>query len=363
MDGGGRFPEPLKPGVSGTAVAHPGSGPRTRARSAPTRNAGDVHAPGAAPRAASKPSTKSATKSSVSLGALAMGGKAFRRSPEQRRPRNGLDRLARKVPRFAGTGLLAGFFLAATLAGMSAGGQIEAFFEEHGPAHHVAARVLGFGIDEVTISGLAQLREREILAAAGISPTVALPFLDVAIAREGLEALPLVQSASVRKLYPDGVVVSIVEREPFALWQVDGELYVISEDGAVIDMFRPDPRYVALPHVVGESANQRLDEYFALINSGGALMQRIRAGTLVAERRWTLTLDNGMDVRLPESDPVGALRRLAAIEEAHGLLDKDVIAIDLRMPDRVVVRLTEEAWAARATALEKKPMRGREVRT
>ncbi|TVR10771.1 MAG: cell division protein FtsQ/DivIB [Salinarimonadaceae bacterium] len=359
MDGGGRFAEPLSSGFSGAAAARAGAGQPIRGRSAASRDSGGVHAPGAAPRTNSTFSAKS----SVSLGALAMGGKPFRRSPEQRRPRNGIDRLARKVPRFAGSGLLAGFFLAVAVAGMSAGGQIEAFFEEHGPAHHVAARLLGFGIKEVTISGFAQLREREILAAAGISPIVALPFLDVAIAREGLEALPLVQSASVRKLYPDGVVVSIVEREPFALWQVDGELYVISEDGAVIDMFRPDPRYVTLPHVVGEGANRRMREYFALINSAGPLMQRIRAGTLVAERRWTLTLDNGMDVRLPESDPVGALRRLVVIEEAHGLLEKDVIAIDLRMSDRVVVRLTEEAWAARAAALEKKPVRGREVRT
>lgn len=362
MDGGGRFAEPLRPGTSGVAVAHPGADPRARARSGRHRAAGgDLHAPGAAPRAATKSSFS--PKSSFSLGAFAIGGGRSRPSPEQRRPRSELDRLARKVPRFAGTGMLAGFFLAVAVAGMSAGGQIEAFFEEHGPAHHVAARVLGFGIEEVTISGLVQLREREILGAAGIAPTVALPFLDVAIAREGLEALPLVQSASVRKLYPNGVVVSIVEREPFALWQVDGELYVISEDGAVIDMFRPDPRYVALPHVVGEGANKRLGEYFALVDSAGALMQRIRAGTLVAERRWTLTLDNGMDVRLPESDPVGALRRLVAIEEAHGLLEKDVIAIDLRMPDRVVVRLTEEAFAARASTLEKRPVRGREVRT
>ena len=41
----------------------------------------------------------------------------------------------------------------------------------------------------------------------------------------------------------------------------------------------------------------------------------------------------------------------------------DLAMIDLRMPDRVVVRLTEEAAAARLESLKKKPMRGKGVET
>ncbi len=357
MDGGGRFSEPLTAGSPGGAAARVGAEPRTRARSSGAKPVSHgILAPGASPASLFRPSA-------ATIGSLALGANPFRRPREQRRPRSLFSRIERKLPRFVGTWLLAGFLGLTTIVGMSAGGQIEAFFEEHGRPHHVAAKILGFGIDEISISGLIQLREGEILGAAGISPRVSLPFLDVALAREGLEALPLVQSASVRKLYPDGVVISLVEREPYALWQVDGEVYVISRDGEVIDIFRPDPRYVALPLVVGESANLRLADYFDLIDSAGALTQRIRAGTLVAERRWTLKLDNGMDVRLPETNPKGAIQRLVELEERHGLLEKDVIAVDLRMADRVVVRLTVEAQAARDEANKKRHLRGREVRT
>jgi cell division protein FtsQ len=357
MDGGGRFYESLTVGGAGGASSRVGQEPpaRQRASRAKTGVAGLI-APGASPISLLKPSA-------ATLGSLALGANPFRRRSDRRRKKTLVTQIERRLPRFAGGWLLAGFFAVTALVGMSEGGQIEAFFKEHGRPHHVAARLVGFGIEEIAISGLIQLREGEILGAAGISPKVSLPFLDVALAREGLEALPLVQSASVRKLYPDGVVISIVEREPYALWQVDGEVYVISMDGEVIDLFRPDPRYVALPLVVGETANARLADYLGLIDSAGPLTQRIRAGTLVAERRWTLTLDNGMDVRLPESDPMGALQRLVDLEERHGLLEKDVIAVDLRMPDRVVVRLTEEAQAQRAEDMKKRPMRGREVRT
>ncbi len=83
----------------------------------------------------------------------------------------------------------------------------------------------------------------------------------------------------------------------------------------------------------------------------------------MAGRRWTLKVDNGIDVRLPEQGASAALARLARLEREHKLLDRDVIAIDLRMADRVVVRLTEEAAASRAEAMKKKPTRGKGVDT
>lgn len=327
MDGGGRFVGPL------TA----GSAEGRRSRTAPASRR--------APRAEAAPAP------------------AATPLPASFRRRDRFARLERALPRGAGTLLLLGFFATTSLVGLSAGGQLERFFAENGSPRDIAARALGFGVDEITISGIARLRETEVLAAAGIDPRASLPFLDVTVAREGLEALPLVRSASVRKLFPDKVTIGLVEREPFALWQVDGQVYVISADGEVIDLFRPDPRYRSLPHVVGEGADERLEDYLAIVDAAGPLRSRIRAGTLVAERRWTLTLDDGIDVRLPEREPMAALERFVAIEEREAVLAKDVIAVDLRIPDRIVVRLTEEAARVRAEEMEDRVLRGRGVRT
>jgi cell division protein FtsQ len=130
----------------------------------------------------------------------------------------------------------------------------------------------------------------------------------------------------------------------------------------VIDSFE-DARFAYLPLVVGEEANLHTKDYLALLEAAGPLKGRIRAGTLVAGRRWTLKIDNGIDVRLPEHGIGAALARLVKLEREQGILQKDVIAIDLRMPDRVVVRLTEEAAAARLDGLKKKPVRGKGVET
>ena len=174
--------------------------------------------------------------------------------------------------------------------------------------------------------------------------------------------MPLIKNASVRKLYPNELIVGIEERKPYAIWQLNGELFVIAADGTVIDLMQDD-RFLGLPFVVGEFANTRTKEYLALLEAAGPLKKRIRAGTLVSGRRWTLKMDNGLDIRLPEIGAKEAVAHLAKLEQERKILEKDVLAIDLRMPDRVVVRLSEEAAAARLEAQKKKAPRGKGVDT
>lgn len=265
--------------------------------------------------------------------------------------------LARRLPRYAGTGLTLAFFVAVAGYGAFVGGQYGAIRDSVGEPRDVIARALGFGIDKVTISGLSQLTEKEVLTAAGISPKLSLPFLGVSDIRAKLEALPLVRSAGVRKLFPNQLVINLVEREPYALWQKDGELNVVSTDGTAIDKLR-DQRFANLPLVVGPGANLRAADYTAILDAAGPIRSRIRAGMLISGRRWTLKMANGIDVRLPEEGATEAVARLARLEADYGVLEKDVLAIDLRIPDRVVVRLTEEAAAAHNEMMKKKPARG-----
>ena len=270
--------------------------------------------------------------------------------------------LGRRLPRLIGTGLTFAFFGTVALVGAVLGGQYDTFRTAYGEPHHVAARLVGLGVKRVTISGIAQLSEGEVLSAAGLSERSSLPFASVTEIRDRLQQVPLIKSATVRKLYPSELVVTLAEREPHALWQRNGELFVVAADGTVIDTMR-DGRFADLPLVVGDEANARTKEYLALLDAAGPLKGRIRAGTLVSGRRWNLKFDNGVDVRLPELGTAAALTRLIKLEREQRILDKDVLAIDLRMPDRVVLRLTEESMAARMEALKKKQTRGKGIET
>lgn len=332
MDGGGRVVESLTAGVSGGERSRPvPAGSTSRSLSGPTFTR---------------------RRLARFLGPLLGFGSRLRR-----RRRSVAVPLGRRVPRFTGTALILGFYGSVGAYGLVLNGQYEALRQVYGDPRDLAAQALGLGIDKITIVGIANLSERDVLTTGGITPATSLPFLGAAALRERLEAVPLVKSADVRKLYPGELAITLVERQPFALWQKDGELHVVAADGAVIDRLR-DARLAELPLVVGDGANVRAADYAALLAAAGPIRSRIRAGMLVSGRRWTLKMDNGLDVRLPEDGAAAAVARLVRLAADERLLDKDVLAIDLRMPDRIVVRLTEEAAAARAELTKKKPVRG-----
>ena len=259
----------------------------------------------------------------------------------------------RPAPRGLGVALAFGLLLGAAALGLTSGGQYQAFVDREGGIGDFVARGLGFGVKVVTISGEAQLSEPQILALAGVSAKDSLPFFDAARARETLEALPLIKQASVRKLYPDRIVIEIVERTPVALWQKDGEIHAIAADGVVIgDM--GDSRYSPLPFVVGEGANERLSEFMALLDAAAELRPKIVAGVLVGARRWNLKMKSGIDVKLPESDPLSAMATLLALQRQSRILDRDILSVDLRVEGKVFARLSEQAAAARLETRSKK---------
>ena len=236
-------------------------------------------------------------------------------------------------------------------AGLGAvrGGQLDAFVATHGSLTDVAAKTLGFGVDVVTVSGATHMSESRILTIAGISPKSSLPFFDAAAARARLEADPLVKRASVRKLYPNRIVIEIVERTPFGVWQKDGQVYAIAADGAPIDEVRDD-RYFDLPFVVGEGANKRVREFTALLEAMDELKPRVEAGMLMGQRNWSLKLKSGIEVKLPEVDPEAAIATLLRLQRQSRILDRDVLALDLRTPGRVFARLSQESAAQWADA-------------
>ena len=254
-------------------------------------------------------------------------------------------RLDRPAPRKFEIALTLAVLLAAALLGAERGGQLDAVTAQYGGVDDWAARTLGLGIGVVTVSGATHMSERKILEIAGVDGKKSLLFFDVAQARARLEADPLIKQASVRKLYPNHIVIEIVERTPYAVWQKDGDVRAIGADGAPIAEV-DDGRYADLPFVVGEGANERVREFVRLLSAMDELRPRVEAGVLVDQRRWNLRLKSGLDVKLPESDPEAAIGELLTLQRQSRILEKDALALDFRIPGRVFVRLSEEAAAA-----------------
>ncbi|HTS40347.1 MAG TPA: cell division protein FtsQ/DivIB [Xanthobacteraceae bacterium] len=212
-----------------------------------------------------------------------------------------------------------------------------------------AANSLGFRIKSVALEGQRHVTIDEVLGALGITPRSSLLFLDAADARERLMSNPWISEAKVLKLYPNQLHIEIVERKAFALWQKDRKISVIAADGKVLEEYT-DGQFAALPLVVGAGADTGARDFLALIGKYPALRPQIYASSLVAERRWNLKLKNGIEIKLPEFDAGRALDTLMELDRVKKLLSRDIETIDLRLPDRVVVRLSDEAAEAKEDA-------------
>jgi cell division protein FtsQ len=257
-----------------------------------------------------------------------------------------------------GTGIAAVvvFVLASVVFGVVRGGHLPVMDAQLRDLRDAVANTLGFRITSIALAGQRQLTREEILTTAGVTGRSSLLFLDAAEARAKLKANPWIAEATVLKLYPGRLHIAITERAAFALWQKDGKVTVIADDGTVVEPF-VSKRFANLPLVVGMGAETRAKDFLALLDKYPLIGGRMRAAVLVAERRWNVMLDNGIDVRLPEDGVNHALDTLVALDRDKKLLTRDITTVDLRLPDRVTVRLSDEAFAARQEALKDKKIK------
>jgi cell division protein FtsQ len=270
-------------------------------------------------------------------------------------------RIARLPP--PGFGLAGSMFLLAAALGYGAiaGGHVGDIVDWLKDARDQTANAFGFRIAAVSLSGPKEVSREEVLTTAGVTGHASLLFLDADAARARLLANPWIADAAVLKLFPDRLQITITERQAFALWQEDGRVSVVASDGTVLEPFVED-RYRGLPLVVGKGAERQAKDFLAILDRYPTIRAALRASILVAERRWNLRLDNGIDVRLPEGDVEQALDRLVALDRDKKLLSRDIVAVDLRLPDRVSVRLSDAAAQAREDVLrDKKKKKGGDV--
>jgi len=278
--------------------------------------------------------------------------RAERLDARARNPNPALAFLERHVPRRLGVALTVIILGGSAALGVVAGGHVDKAIGALSDTRNALANAAGFRITSVTINGRTQLTQDEVLAAGGVTGRSSLLFLDASDVRDRLKADPWIADATVLKLYPGALQIDITERRPFALWQENGKLSVITDDGTVLEPY-VTRRFASLPLVVGKGAETRARDFLALVANYPVVNSQLKAAIFVGERRWNLRLKDGLDIRLPEKDVGRALASLVKYDREDKLLSRDITAIDMRLPDRLTVRLSEEAAKAREEQFKK----------
>src|ERR1700692_1670779 len=274
----------------------------------------------------------------------------------EREPRHRLIALIeRYLPNRAGVAATMLMLLGSAGFGVVKGGHVEELTSALSDTRNAIANSAGFRITSVAINGRKQLTQDEVLAIGGVNGRSSLLFLDAAAVRDKLKANPLIPGAPVLKLYPGHLQIDISERSAFALWQQDGRLSVIADDGAVLQPY-VSRRFTSLPLVVGKGAESRARDFLALLARYPQVSSVTKAAIFVGERRWNLRLKDGLDIRLPENEVGNALAALRTLDKEDRLFSRDIVAVDMRLPDRLTVQLSDDAAKAREELFkDKKP--------
>jgi len=206
----------------------------------------------------------------------------------------------------------------------------------------------GFGLTSINISGQVLTSEAAILRALALDPAMSTLNFDADGALARIKAIPSIKSATIRKIYPGELVVTVEEKVPMARWRIGETTYLVDENGGPVA--RDDGSFRELPLVVGPGAADHAIAMIRTLERYPSVSADLAALSRIGNRRWDLIFYSGLRVQLPESGVAQALSHLAAYQAEHQLLDRDVEVIDLRVPGMVSLKLGELAIKAREDA-------------
>lgn len=207
----------------------------------------------------------------------------------------------------------------------------------------------GYSVENLYLEGRDRTPIEEINQALDIDKNAPIFRLNLGEIRSRLEKIESIKYAAIERALPNTLYVRVVEREPVALWQYQGKITLVDDNGVVMNGLALAP-YKALPLIVGEDAPKHAAELLTLLVAQPELAKRFAAAVWIGGRRWNIHLhpssnaDEGaedIEVRLPEKAPLVAWKQLSELQEKQQILDRDIKVIDLRISDRLFIKIPE----------------------
>lgn len=200
----------------------------------------------------------------------------------------------------------------------------------------------GFAVHSLHVEGRSRTPMNEITEALGVKKDAPILGLSLAEMQSRLEAIHSIRDAAVERALPDALYVRIAEREPVAIWQNQGAVSLVDDQGVVMQGIDIAP-YKDLPLIVGEGAPKHVGELMGILKGSPELASQFASAIRVGDRRWNIRLKDEIEVKLPEEGASEALTKLVKMDKEDEILKRAVKVIDLRVPDRVFIKLSPDA--------------------
>lgn len=207
----------------------------------------------------------------------------------------------------------------------------------------------GYELENIYLEGRGRTPLADINSALDIDKGTPILSINLQEMRARLEKIESIKSVTIERALPSTIFVRIVEREPVALWQYQGKISLVDDNGVVMKDLDIAP-YKDLPLIVGDGAPGHVAELAPLLSLEPELSKRFSAAVWVGGRRWNIKLraaaslgENAEDIeiRLPEKNYLAAWKQLAKMQKDGQVLDREVKVIDLRIEGKTFIKVPE----------------------
>ncbi len=207
----------------------------------------------------------------------------------------------------------------------------------------------GFSVQSLYLEGRNRTTMEEINKALDVKKGDSILRLSIAEIRERLEKIESIKMAAVERSLPGTLYIRIVEREPVALWQNHNKVTLVDDNGVAmsgidITPYQHEPQ--KLPLIIGDNAPSHVKELMGILAAEPELAKHFSAAIRVSDRRWNIRLNSqkgdDVEIRLPETNPTEAWKRLADAQAHQQVLDRDVKVIDLRLEGKMFIKVAPE---------------------
>lgn len=193
-----------------------------------------------------------------------------------------------------------------------------------------------FLIKKITFDGNEHVPDIILLKASGLKYRTNIFIPDLQQVKSRLEQLSWVKSAVIQRKFPNEIRIRISERIPIAILQSKHQFYLIDSDGMIIE-YKEVANFNNLPIVVGEGAEKETFSLLQNLNKFPKIKKQLVFAVRIGKRRWDITVNKGIVIKLPERGILQALQIVEEISDSNGFFNDDIVSIDLRMLDKVVI--------------------------
>ena len=210
---------------------------------------------------------------------------------------------------------------------------------------HYATTSPRFEVKQLTVSGINNVAENEVLAYAELDSGTNVFAADLEEIRNRVEQIRWVRHALVQRVLPDQIIIRVIEREPIGLSRLRGEIYQFDADATLLD---PDAAHAGgFPVLDG----LRADDAEGNLTKVG-IYQRVVEEVGETELSEVHITDSGEVSVVSASDPVTVslgtddfrtrwIKYLQLKPQIHQQYP-DAVRVDLRFRNQVIVRMAND---------------------